>query len=149
MVSRKEVSNTLCVLLQMAIIMRKTLTCNSYIILVFKFIIKKVLGRFIDEPDLSQLDVQLSKGQYNLSNVSLNIKRINEHLRDLPFVLKSGYIEQIKIRIPFNILNENMHIEVNGIELSFKSKGMIFPCFYNSILSCHTNLCTNIHRINE
>jgi hypothetical protein len=89
---------------------------------VFKFIIKKVLGRFIDEPDLSQLDVQISKGQYNLSNVSLNIQRINEHLRDLPFVLKSGYIEQIKIRIPFNILSENMHIEVNGVELSFKLK---------------------------
>lgn len=93
---------------------------------VLKFIIKKALGRFIHEPDLSQLEVELTKGCFMLSNVMINVKGINEHLKDVPFVLKSGYIEEIKIHIPYNILSEDLSIHVSGVELNFKVRGTLF-----------------------
>jgi hypothetical protein len=36
---------------------------------IFKFVLKKALGRFIQELDLSQLDIQISSGVYSLNNV--------------------------------------------------------------------------------
>ncbi len=48
---------------------------------VLKFVLKKSLGRFLhSEPDLEQLDVQLSSGIFELRNVLLNCQAVNEQL---------------------------------------------------------------------
>jgi autophagy-related protein 2 len=48
---------------------------------VLKFVLKKSVGRFLhSEPDLEQLDVQLSSGTFELRNVLLNCQAVNEQL---------------------------------------------------------------------
>jgi hypothetical protein len=48
---------------------------------VLKFVLKKSVGRFLhSEPDLEQLDVQLSTGTFELRNVLLNCDAVNEQL---------------------------------------------------------------------
>jgi len=48
---------------------------------VLKFLLKKSIGRFLhSEPDLEQLDVQLSSGTFELRNVLLNCQVVNEQL---------------------------------------------------------------------
>lgn len=52
---------------------------------VLKFVLKKSLGRFLhSEPDLEQLDVQLSSGIFELRHVLLNCQAVNEQLVGTP-----------------------------------------------------------------
>lgn len=49
---------------------------------VCKFLLKKKLGKFIlGEVDLDQLDVQLSDGTIQLSDLALNVDYLNEKVR--------------------------------------------------------------------
>ncbi|EFC48880.1 hypothetical protein NAEGRDRAFT_56909 [Naegleria gruberi] len=126
---------------------------------IFKFVIKRLLGRFIEEPDLSQLDVQLPGSQthrkashisgqqtdqiasfdFELKNVQLKVKEINENIlmhnsklsqssdKDgIPFILSSGYIEKICVKIPslMDIMKESMILELNGLEVQLQFNGM-------------------------
>jgi hypothetical protein len=48
---------------------------------VLKTLLKKSIGRFLhSEPDLDQLDVQLSTGTFELRNVLLNCDSVNAQL---------------------------------------------------------------------
>lgn len=48
---------------------------------VLKSVLKKTVGRYLQsEPDLDQLDVQLSKGTFELRNVLLNCDAVNAQL---------------------------------------------------------------------
>lgn len=48
---------------------------------VLKFVLKKSVGRFLhSEPDLEQLDVQLSSGTFELRSVLINCQVLNEQL---------------------------------------------------------------------
>lgn len=92
-----------------------------------KFILKKAVGRFIRDVDLSQLDVQLYQGTIELNHLQLNIDGLNRHLQDtsMPLTLIGGYIEKITIQIPWNdLLNQKMDIVIHGIELHFRVRGM-------------------------
>lgn len=52
---------------------------------VLKFLLKKSVGRFLhSEPDLEQLDVQLSSGTFELRNVLLNCQAVSEQLVSTP-----------------------------------------------------------------
>lgn len=48
---------------------------------VLKFVLKKSIGRYLQsEPDLEQLDVQLSTGTFELRNVLLKCEAVNSEL---------------------------------------------------------------------
>ena len=58
---------------------------------VLKFLLKKSVGRFLhSEPDLEQLDVQLSTGTFELRNVLLNCKAVNDQLVSAPTAVAWG-----------------------------------------------------------
>ena len=51
---------------------------------VFKFLLKKKVGQFIlGDIDLDQLDVQLTEGSIQLSDLALNVDYLNQKVRRL------------------------------------------------------------------
>lgn len=55
---------------------------------VFKFLLKKKLGQFIlGDIDLDQLDVQLTEGTIQLSDLALNVDYLNRKVRFVFFLL--------------------------------------------------------------
>eukprot|EP00775_Hariotina_reticulata_P009269 gene9269-9434_t len=68
---------------------------------VLKFVLKKSIGPYLQsEPDLEQLDVQLSSGTFELRNVLLNCDIVNQQL-DLPgWRITAGYVGLVRGSLP-------------------------------------------------
>ncbi|KAG0472420.1 hypothetical protein HPP92_016966 [Vanilla planifolia] len=83
---------------------------------VCKFLLKKKLADFIlGDIDLDQLDVQLSRGTIQLSDLALNVDYINQKLTGGAVVVKEGSISSLSIRIPWKL--QNCQIELEELEL--------------------------------
>ncbi|PKA52577.1 hypothetical protein AXF42_Ash001558 [Apostasia shenzhenica] len=83
---------------------------------VCKFLLKKKLGDIIlGDIDLDQLEVQISRGTIQLSDLALNVDYINQKLVGAAVVLKEGSIASLSIKIPWKL--RNCQIEINELEL--------------------------------
>ncbi|KAI4295638.1 hypothetical protein L6164_035661 [Bauhinia variegata] len=89
---------------------------------VCKFLLKKKLGQFIlGDVDLEQLDVQLSQGTIQLSDLALNVDYINKKLsKAASIVVKEGSIGSLLVKMPWR--GKGCQVEVNELEL------VISPC---------------------
>ncbi|RDX78354.1 Autophagy-related protein 2, partial [Mucuna pruriens] len=88
---------------------------------VCKFFLKKKLGQFIHEIDLDQLDVQLSQGTIQLTDLALNLDFINTKIgKTSSLMIKEGSIGYLLIKMPWS--GQGCEVEVNGLEL------VVSPC---------------------
>ncbi|KAL3515269.1 hypothetical protein ACH5RR_022171 [Cinchona calisaya] len=89
---------------------------------VCKFLLKKKLGKFIlGDLDLNQLDVQLSAGTVQLSDLALNVDYLNQKLGAAAAVIvKEGSIGSLSLTLPWR--GNDCRIEVDELEL------VIAPC---------------------
>ncbi|XP_058075569.1 autophagy-related protein 2-like, partial [Magnolia sinica] len=83
---------------------------------VCKFLLKKKLGKFIlGDLDLDHLDVQLSKGTIQLTDLALDVDYINQKLGVAPVIVKEGSIGSLIVTIPWKV--KSCQIEVEELEL--------------------------------
>ncbi|CAH1444909.1 unnamed protein product [Lactuca virosa] len=84
---------------------------------VCKFLLKKKLGQLIlGDIDLNQLDVQLSNGTIQLSDLALNVDFINKKFGEAAvLVVKEGSIGSLTVRLPWK--RRNCEIEVEELEI--------------------------------
>ncbi|KHN31066.1 Autophagy-related protein 2 [Glycine soja] len=89
---------------------------------VCKFFLKKKLGQFIlGEIDLDQLDVQLSQGTIQLSDLALNVDFVNSKFgKTSSLMVKEGSIGYLLIKMPWS--GKGCEVEVNGLEI------VVSPC---------------------
>ncbi|KAI9123609.1 hypothetical protein K1719_004909 [Acacia pycnantha] len=82
-----------------------------------KFVLKKKLGQFISgDIDLDQLDVQLTQGTIQLSDLVLNVDCINKKLsKASSLIIKEGSIGYLLIQMPWS--GKGCQVEVNGLEI--------------------------------
>ncbi|KAK9077272.1 hypothetical protein SSX86_005609 [Deinandra increscens subsp. villosa] len=82
-----------------------------------KFLLKKKLGQLIlGDIDLDQLDVQLSNGTIQLSDLALNVDFINQKFGESAFlVMKEGSIGALTVKLPWK--NRNCEIELEELEI--------------------------------
>ncbi|GAB4853962.1 hypothetical protein Ancab_018170 [Ancistrocladus abbreviatus] len=92
---------------------------------VFQFILKKKLGQFIlGDIDLDQLDVQLSAGTVQLTDIALNVDYLNDKLRGSVAVeVREGSIASlfVKFNMPWN--DKSCQVEVDELELVLAPRG--------------------------
>ncbi|KNA21721.1 hypothetical protein SOVF_040860 [Spinacia oleracea] len=88
-----------------------------------KFLLKKKLGKFIHgDIDLDQLDVQLSAGLLQLTDLALNVDYLNQKLGEVSiFRVKEGSIRSLLVKMPWN--GKGCEVEVDELEL------VLFPCY--------------------
>jgi hypothetical protein len=73
----------------------------------YRYVLKRLLaGIFLPDLRLDQIDVQLFRGEIQLTEVSLNIAEINRTLKNsnTPFRLVNGRISRLRVRIPWRKL---------------------------------------------
>ncbi|XP_027345674.1 autophagy-related protein 2 isoform X2 [Abrus precatorius] len=89
---------------------------------VCKFFLKKKLGQFIlGDIDLDQLDVQLSQGTIQLTDLALNVDFINAKFsKTSTLMVKEGSIGYLLIKMPWS--GKGCEVEVNQLEL------VVSPC---------------------
>ncbi|KAI3755523.1 hypothetical protein L1987_55326 [Smallanthus sonchifolius] len=82
-----------------------------------KFLLKKKLGQLIlGDIDLDQLDVQLSNGTIQLSDLALNVDFINQKFGESAIlVMKEGSIGALTVKLPWK--NRNCEIELEELEI--------------------------------
>eukprot|EP01133_Synstelium_polycarpum_P001493 gene1493-1734_t len=88
-----------------------------------KFLFKKFFGHYFQyELEKDQFDIGFKKGTINISNLELNIKRVNQDLSGLPLSLASGYIGNIFAKVPYTSLWDSPSVfDIKDLELSFVS----------------------------
>ncbi|KAJ6403537.1 hypothetical protein OIU84_015448 [Salix udensis] len=91
-----------------------------------KFVLKKKLGQFIlGDIDLDQLDVQLSEGTIQLSDLALNVDCLNEKIGAAASVMiKEGSIGSLSIKMPWK--GKGFEVELDELEL------VLAPCLKKS-----------------
>lgn len=82
-----------------------------------KFLLKKKLGQLIlGDIDLNQLDVQLTNGTIQLSDLALNVDFINQKFGESAIlVVKEGSIGSLTVKLPWK--NRNCEIELEELEV--------------------------------
>lgn len=82
-----------------------------------KFLLKKKLGQLIlGDIDLNQLDVQLSNGTIQLSDLALNVDFINQKFGEAAIlVVKEGSIGSLTVKLPWK--GRNCEVEVEELEV--------------------------------
>lgn len=82
-----------------------------------KFLLKKKLGQILlGDIDLNQLDVQLSNGTIQLSDLALNVDFINQKFgEEAILVVKEGSIGSLIVKLPWK--NRNCEIELEELEI--------------------------------
>ncbi|XP_015892896.3 autophagy-related protein 2 isoform X5 [Ziziphus jujuba] len=87
-----------------------------------KFLLKKKLGQFLlGDIDLDQLDVQLTQGTIQLSDLALNVDYINEKLgAAASLMIKEGSVGSLLVRLPWKV--KGCQVEVDELEL------VLAPC---------------------
>lgn len=83
----------------------------------FKFLLKKKLGQFIlGDIDLDQLEVQLSAGTIQLSDLALNVDYLNQQFSAVAAVtVKEGSIGSLLVKMPWK--GNGCQIEIDELEL--------------------------------
>uniref|UniRef100_A0ACD6AKH2 Uncharacterized protein n=2 Tax=Avena sativa TaxID=4498 RepID=A0ACD6AKH2_AVESA len=81
-----------------------------------KAVLKKGLGEFfLGELDLDQLDLQLTRGTLELTDLALNADFINAQLSRFPFMVKEGSIKSLLVKFPLQL--KSCEIVVEDLEL--------------------------------
>ncbi|GMJ12773.1 PEROXISOME UNUSUAL POSITIONING 1, AUTOPHAGY 2 [Hibiscus trionum] len=104
---------------------------------VFKFLLKKKLGQFIlGDIDLDQLDVQLTEGSIQLSDLALNVDYLNRKIGPAAsLVIKEGSIGSLLVKMPWK--GKGCQVEVDELEL------LLAPCSENDHLSSADEPCSS------
>ncbi|KAK8700132.1 hypothetical protein V6N13_018536 [Hibiscus sabdariffa] len=104
---------------------------------VFKFLLKKKLGQFIlGDIDLDQLDVQLTEGSIQLSDLALNVDYLNRKIGPAAsLVIKEGSIVSLLVKMPWK--GKGCQVEVDELEL------LLAPCSENDHLSSADEPCSS------
>ncbi|KAJ6936770.1 hypothetical protein NC652_011455 [Populus alba x Populus x berolinensis] len=91
-----------------------------------KFVLKKKLGQFIlGDIDLDQLDVQISEGTIQLSDLALNVDCLNEKFGVAASVMiKEGSIGSLSVKMPRK--GKGFQVELDELEL------VLAPCLKKS-----------------
>ncbi|CAH9100395.1 unnamed protein product [Cuscuta europaea] len=94
---------------------------------VCKFLLKKKLGKFIlGDIDLNQLDVQLSAGTIQLSDLALNVDYLNQKFGSATtVVMKEGSIGSLLVKMPWK--GDGCCVEVDELELVFAPRSCNIP----------------------
>lgn len=84
---------------------------------VCKFLLKKKLGQLIlGDIDLNQLDVQLTNGTIQLSDLALNVDFINQKLGESAIlIVKEGSIGSLTVKLPWK--GRNCEVELEELEV--------------------------------
>ncbi|XP_022725387.1 autophagy-related protein 2-like isoform X2 [Durio zibethinus] len=95
----------------------------------FKFLLKKKLGQFIlGDIDLDQLDVQLTEGTIQLSDLALNVDYLNHKIGPaVSLVIKEGSVGSLLVKMPWK--GKEFQVEVDELEL------LLAPCLGNHFSS--------------
>ncbi|XVF01245.1 hypothetical protein REPUB_Repub04eG0071400 [Reevesia pubescens] len=96
---------------------------------VFKFLLKKKIGQFIlGDIDLEQLDIQLTEGTVQLSDLALNVDYLNQKIGPAAsLVMKEGSIGSLLVKMPWK--GKGCQVEVDELEL------LLAPCSENHFSS--------------
>lgn len=100
----------------------------------FKFLLKKKLGQFIlGDIDSDQLDVQLSNGTVQLSDLALNVDYLNSKYGSAAsIVLKEGSIGSLLVKMPWK--GNGFEVEIDELEL------VLALCSENDLSTGNCNL---------
>ncbi|XWS39960.1 hypothetical protein CRYUN_Cryun18bG0099200 [Craigia yunnanensis] len=100
---------------------------------VFKFLLKKKLGQFIlGDIDLDQLDVQLTEGSIQLSDLAINVDYLNQKIGPAAsLVIKEGSIGSLLVKMPWK--GKGCQVEVVELEL------LLSPCSENHLSGADEN----------
>ncbi|EFA81994.1 hypothetical protein PPL_05229 [Heterostelium album PN500] len=92
-----------------------------------KFIFKKIFGQYFQyELEKDQFDIGFKNGTINLSNLELNVRRINADLTNSPLALASGFLGNIHTKVPYTSLwDKPSEFIVSDLELSLVSYDII------------------------
>ncbi|GKV37988.1 hypothetical protein SLEP1_g45946 [Rubroshorea leprosula] len=103
----------------------------------FKFLLKRTLGQFIlGEIDLEQLDVQLSNGTVQLSDLALNVDYLNSMFgAAASMVIKEGSIGSLLVKMPWK--GKGCEVEIDELEL------VLAPCMSNNLSTSDENCNLN------
>ncbi|MBA0614169.1 hypothetical protein Godav_014496 [Gossypium davidsonii] len=104
---------------------------------VFKFLLKKKLGQFIlGDIDLDQLDVQLTEGTIQLSDLALNVDYLNRKIGPAAsLVIKEGSIGSLLVKMPWK--GKGCLVEVDELEL------LLAPCSEDRLSSADETCSSN------
>ncbi|PPD78601.1 hypothetical protein GOBAR_DD24471 [Gossypium barbadense] len=104
---------------------------------VFKFLLKKKLGQFIlGDIDLDQLDVQLTEGTIQLSDLVLNVDYLNRKIGPAAsLVIKEGSIGSLLVKMPWK--GKGCQVEVDELEL------LLAPCSEDHLSSADETCSSN------
>ncbi|KAL6622228.1 hypothetical protein U3516DRAFT_860014 [Neocallimastix sp. 'constans'] len=88
-----------------------------------KILLKKTIGRFI-KSDLDSLSIQLltTNGKFQLSDIQLDVEKINELLKDLPFSLNEVKIGEISTLWDLKNLNISVTLKDFNVILLIEDK---------------------------
>ncbi|KAL2456804.1 autophagy 2 [Forsythia ovata] len=104
-----------------------------------KFLLKKKLGKFIlGDIDLNQLDVQLSAGTIQLSDLAINVDYINQKFNAATVFVKEGSIGSLMVTMPWK--DGGCQIEVDELEIVLTPRrGKLFQDESKTSSSCENH----------
>ncbi|OUM58617.1 hypothetical protein PIROE2DRAFT_16048, partial [Piromyces sp. E2] len=88
------------------------------------YLLNKTVGPFL-KSNLDLMSVQLfnRNGKFYLPELQLNVEKINEMLKDLPFYLIEANVGEINAEIPWwDLKNSNVSIQLKDIYLKLLIK---------------------------
>ncbi|KAG0232066.1 autophagy- protein 2 [Mortierella sp. GBA43] len=84
------------------------------------YLLQRAIGHFLeDNLDLENLDIALSDGTLQLSDLRLNTRTLNEFMAGTPLAVKHGRIGRITTIIPWrNLWSGQCSIDIEGIDIT-------------------------------
>ncbi|KAG8189257.1 hypothetical protein JTE90_013785 [Oedothorax gibbosus] len=92
---------------------------------IFRYLLKKYFGHYLEDLSLDQLSCSLSKGEGSVENVRLNNEALNELSNEynLPVEFLSASIDCISMKVPLRaMLSESTVFELKGLKLIVQPK---------------------------
>ncbi|OIS96357.1 PREDICTED: autophagy-related protein 2 isoform X1 [Nicotiana attenuata] len=116
---------------------------------VCKFLLKKKLGKFIlGDIDLNQLDVQLSAGTIQLSDLALNVDYLNQKFGSTAAVyVQEGSIGSLLVTMPWK--GDGCRIEVDELELVLAPDANFSQSTLGNCLSTESSVNQNLGNRND
>ena len=111
----------------------------------YRYLLNRVLGGvFIADFSVDNLDVELFKGEVQLTDVSINIVKLNSLLlkNSIPIVIESGHVSKLHVKIPWkSIFEDNCKMYLGEVYLKLcVSPGVVFISSSSSGFVSYGNL---------
>eukprot|EP00736_Rhodelphis_marinus_P001815 Rmarinus@m.17237 len=116
----------------------------------YKYVLKKILGKYLKHPlNHEQIEVDLTQGEVQLSDLALSTEAINTILGpSSPVLCKSAFIHHVKLDIPWkNIVEKDCSVSLDTVLITFVPAAQFVPDGDNSMTASRMSTASTEHSI--